>query len=142
MKPECCTRSEWDEIRSSAEHASLYQPMLIDDLCALLKAKFGKDFTITHRDCPDGSGDAYLVVDGVRRATWSARLINKDVPRDGITPRGPREHYGIRFFEPKVKPLHRNGVPMNVEDWTEQDWMDLNEAVQTAIEKIAARHKK
>ncbi len=141
MKPECCTQSEWDEIRSSAAHEALYAPMLIDDLCALLEAKFGSNFTITHRDCPDGSGDAFLVLDGIVRATWSARLINQ-VPRDGVTPRGPREYYGLRFFVIPEKPLHRTGVPMNVEDWTEQDWLDLYEAVQSATKKIAARHKK
>ncbi len=142
MKPECCTQSEWDEIRSSAAHAS-DDSMTLDELTATLKAHFGDDFLISHRERGDGTGEAVLTVKGVRRATWCARLINPP-PRDGVTPRGKREYYALRFFPhgPKLKPLHRSGVPMNAEDWTEQDWMDLSEAVQTAIEKIAARHKK
>lgn len=37
--------------------------------------------------------------------------------------------------------LHRTGVPMNAEDWTEADWRDLHEAIQSTIAKVAARHK-
>ncbi len=140
MKPECFTKAEWDEIRASAEHAN-DEPMTLDELSATLKARFGEDFFITRRERGDGTGEAVLTVNDVCRATWCVRLVNPQ-PRDGVTPRGPREYYGLRFFEPALKPLHRSGVPMNAEDWTEQDWMDLNEAIQTAIEKIAARHKK
>ena len=39
-------------------------------------------------------------------------------------------------------PLAKNGVPVNVHDWTDQDWADLHHATQTAVKKIAARHAK
>lgn len=36
--------------------------------------------------------------------------------------------------------LHRTGVPMNANDWTEQDWADLHRATESAIVSIAQRH--
>jgi hypothetical protein len=40
----------------------------------------------------------------------------------------------------KPKKLDRNGVPVDRNQWTEQDWQDLNEAVEATRRKIAARH--
>lgn len=36
--------------------------------------------------------------------------------------------------------LHKSGMPLKAEDWTEQDWSDLHFAIDGAIKKIAARH--
>lgn len=42
----------------------------------------------------------------------------------------------------KPVPLHkRTGVPLNAEDWTEEDWTDLYRAMKSAIRKISRRHR-
>lgn len=40
----------------------------------------------------------------------------------------------------KPVPLTKRGVPVNANDWTEQDWMDLHRAMERVIRKIAKRH--
>lgn len=41
----------------------------------------------------------------------------------------------------KPVPLHSTGVPMNAEDWTEQDWLDLHQATKEAVRHISKRHR-
>ena len=37
--------------------------------------------------------------------------------------------------------LSRDGLPVDNHDWTEMDWQDLHEAIETTKRKIARRHK-
>jgi len=39
------------------------------------------------------------------------------------------------------KRLNEYGLPRDARDWTEEDWRDLHEALETVYRKIAARHK-
>jgi len=37
--------------------------------------------------------------------------------------------------------LSRRGIPIEAQDWTLEDWSDLNKAVEESIAKISARRK-
>ena len=43
-----------------------------------------------------------------------------------------RRQHAVRFDE--------NGLPRDANEWTEQDWRDLHEAMQRVIEKVGGRH--
>jgi len=69
----------------------------LDELCFELRDRLGTYYTITTRELGDGSAYSTLTIDGILKATWSARLVN--APKyDGITPRGPSEYFALRFF--------------------------------------------
>ena len=36
---------------------------------------------------------------------------------------------------------NRDGLPIDKNDWTAEDWADLHRAIQEAIKSIAARHE-
>ncbi len=68
----------------------------LDGLCQILKEKFGEDFIVTTKEKSDGSTESVLGIEGKIRATWKGRLVNVP-PRDGVTPRGPKEYYDLKF---------------------------------------------
>lgn len=47
---------------------------------------------------------------------------------------------GLGEEEPKAVKLSRNGLPLDANDWTVQDWLDLHEAIEGVIQKVGARH--
>lgn len=75
------------------------KPLSLDELCATIASRFGEKFEVTQVEHGDGSSEALLTIDGALRASWRARLANPP-PRDGITPRGPKEYYDLQYFEP------------------------------------------
>ena len=44
-------------------------------------------------------------------------------------------------MKPLKKRLDRDGLPINPNDWTSEDWQDLHRGIQRIIRQIAARHK-
>ncbi len=73
------------------------QKFTLDQLLEILKARFGDDFVIAQREFGDGSSQAVLTFEGKLRASWRAQLVNMP-PRDGVTPRGPKEYYDLKFY--------------------------------------------
>lgn len=39
-----------------------------------------------------------------------------------------------------MKRLNRDGLPIDGKDWTEDDWRDLHNAIETIKRKVAKRH--
>ena len=37
--------------------------------------------------------------------------------------------------------VNRDGIPVDSQDWTAQDWSDLHKAIEKAKKAIAKRHK-
>lgn len=80
--------------------------MSLDELTAAIKARFGKDFVVCSSHKNDGSSECLLylgttigeIKDAKAAATWKSRLKNRDVPRDGVTPRGESEYYDLKFL--------------------------------------------
>lgn len=86
----------------------------LDALLALLNQRFpGVDLDISQREFGDGSSVACLSVDRQVRAAWRGRLIAPP-PLDGVTPRGPKEYFDLRFY-----PKHDASAPSVAEvlDW-------------------------
>ncbi len=42
----------------------------------------------------------------------------------------------------KRKKLSPNGLPINSNDWTYEDWRDLHNAIETVKRKVGERHAK
>lgn len=38
--------------------------------------------------------------------------------------------------------LAKNGTPLDANDWTEADWLDLHRTMKRLIRRVAARHRK
>jgi len=41
----------------------------------------------------------------------------------------------------RLKRLNRDGIPIDGRDWTEADWIDLHNAIESIKARIAARHR-
>jgi hypothetical protein len=67
-------------------------------LSTLNKRLAGRPSEFSWIDKADGSQIAAVHVDGKLFATWEAQLANKPV-FDGVTPRGPRDYRGLKFFD-------------------------------------------
>lgn len=42
---------------------------------------------------------------------------------------------------PQSVRLNKRGIPVEANDWTDEDWLDLHRAMKRVIRKIAKRHK-
>lgn len=73
--------------------------LTLDQLCDKLRQEIGTEFTITWQEFHDGSSQCIAEVRGKVAAQWFGRLANDEVPIDGVTPRGPKEYFGLRFFK-------------------------------------------
>jgi hypothetical protein len=76
--------------------------MVLDQLIDALKKQGVEGGNYYQREHRDGSSETILIFEGVLRASWRARLISMP-PRDGVTPRGPKEYYDLKFYELRPK---------------------------------------
>lgn len=61
-------------------------------------------------------------------------ILNRDAEADmnGMRAKSQRKKLRQRFTE--------KGLPVDANDWTEDDWRDLHSAIDGVISKIARRH--
>ena len=70
----------------------------LDQLCAEIEARYGKDVQIRGRAWGVlEDGEYELWKDGARMMTWKSRPV-KMPPVDGVTPRGPSEYYDLKYL--------------------------------------------